>query len=330
MEQARITHREEWEQQVSQTLFPLIVQGVRPEFAGTIKTLELPRGLTVSEVHVNANHLRRTERLVREDTSDHVLVLVQHSGRAVMRQGDREVLLTNGAAALADPSTPYELKMSNGSHQLVLLLPSTAVLAVGGSIREARTKLIPPESLALRSLVGLAAEMVASDDLGSEAEGAAAAAVDLLGAALSRFRATAGGSVALSAQGGQRRLVQEFIYRNLGDPRLSVDSVAKAHGISSRHLATLFAPDSSPGAFIRRARLERIYADLTNPGLVWLTAAEIAARWGYINYTTLNRAFHREFGTAPGQVREHGKSSHGEAPTQGKPATGRLPLPAEF
>lgn len=308
MEQARVTHREEWEKQVSQTLFPLLIQDVRPEFTGTIKTLELPRGLTVSEVHVDANHLRRTERLVRQDPSSHVLVLVQRSGRAVMRQGDREVLLSNGAAALADPSTPYELKMSNGSHQLVLLLPSTAVLAAGGSIREARTRLIPSESLALRSLAGLAAELVASDDLGSEAEGAAAAAVDLLGAALARFKTTSGRSVELNTQGGQRRLVQEFIYRNLGDPRLSVDSVARAHGISSRHLATLFAPDSSPGAFIRRARLERIYTDLTNPALVSLTAAEIAARWGYINYATLNRAFHREFGIAPGQVREYGKN----------------------
>jgi AraC-like DNA-binding protein len=308
MEQARITHRDEWEKQVSETLFPLIIQNVRPEFAGTIKTLELPRGLTVSEVYVDANHLKRTERLVRQDASEHVLVLVQSSGKAVMRQADREVLLANGAAALADPSSPYELKMSNGSHQLVLLLPSATVLAAGGDILEARTRLIPPESLALRSLAGLARELVATTDLGSEAEGAAAAAVDLLGAALTRFKTTSGLPVESSTHEAQRRLVQEFVYRNLGNPGLSVDFVARAHGISARHLATLFGPDSSPGAFIRRARLERIYADLTNPQLMSATAADIAARWGYLNYATLNRAFHREFGIAPQQVREYGKA----------------------
>jgi AraC-like DNA-binding protein len=99
-------------------------------------------------------------------------------------------------------------------------------------------------------------------------------------------------------------LVQDFIHSHLDDPGLSVEAVARVHGISARHLSTLFGADSSPGAFIRRARLERIYSDLTNPQLAFMPAAQIAARWGFTNYATMNRAFHREFGMSPGTARE--------------------------
>jgi AraC-like DNA-binding protein len=37
-----------------------------------------------------------------------------------------------------------------------------------------------------------------------------------------------------------------------------------------------------------------------------VTASQIAARWGFDNYATLNRAFHREFGISPKQTREYG------------------------
>lgn len=305
MDPVRITNPQDWEEHVSDTIFSLLVQGVQPDFAATIRTVDLPRALRISEVHVDANHLKRSERLVRREPSDNVLILLQHDGRAVMRQGEREVFLSNGAATLADPSQPYELKMTANSHQLVLLFPAAALRAAGGKVSDIRTRLIPGESLALRSLATLATELVSSDGLGSEAEGVASAAFDLLRAALSRFGNT-GTPIELS-HGAQLRLVQNFIHKNLSDLGLSVESVARAHGVSSRHLATLFGPDSTPGSYIRRARLERVYSDLTNPEMASVPASQIAARWGFGNYATLNRAFHREFGISPSQTREFGR-----------------------
>jgi AraC-like DNA-binding protein len=72
--------------------------------------------------------------------------------------------------------------------------------------------------------------------------------------------------------------------------------------------ATLFGPDSTPGSFIRRARLDRIYSDLTNPEMASVTASQIAAQWGFGNYVTLNRAFHREFGISPSETREYSRT----------------------
>ncbi|WP_423184481.1 helix-turn-helix domain-containing protein [Arthrobacter sp. NyZ413] len=306
MEPLRINNPEDWEECVSDAYFPLLMNASPPDFEGSIKTTDLPRGMRLSEIQVGANHLKRTERLVRIEPSDNILVLFQHAGRAVMRQADRQVLLENGSAAIADPSEPYEVKMTQDSHQFVFLLPAASIRAAGAKVNEVRTLLLPGSSLAIRHLSALAAELVSKEVPSGEAEGLAAAAFDLLRGALSGLGAL-NVPVASVSHEAQRRLVQDYIHTHLSNPGLSVESVAKAHGISPRHLATLFGPDSTPGAYVRQARLQRIFDDLTDPALATLTASDIAARWGVTNYPTLTRAFRREFGMAPNEARAYGR-----------------------
>jgi AraC-like DNA-binding protein len=311
MEPVRIGNPEDWEARISNSFFPLLMNAVSPDFEGSIKTMDLPRGMRLSEVHVGPNHLKRTERLVRAEPSDHILVLFQHAGRAVMRQAEREVLLENGSATIADPSEPYEVKMTRNSHQFVFLVPAASIRAAGVKVSDVRTLLLPGSSLAVRHLSSLAAELVSAEVPSGEAEGLASAAFDLLRGALNGLGALNTTVVSVSHE-AQRRLVQDYIQAHLSTPGLSVESVAKAHGISPRHLATLFGPDSTPGAYIRHARLQRIFDDLTNPALKTLTASDIAARWGVTNYPTLTRAFRREYGMAPNEARAYVRWSPAE------------------
>lgn len=311
MEPVRIGNPEDWEQCVSDAYFPLLMNAAPSDFEGSIKTTDLPRGMRLSEIHVGANHLKRTERLVRIEPSDNVLVLFQHEGRAVMRQAERQVLLENGSATIADPSEPYEVKMTRNSHQFVFLLPAASIRAAGAKVSDVRTLLLPGSSLAVRQLSSLAAELVSAEVPSGEAEGLAAAAFDLLRGALSGLGAL-NAPIASVSHEARRRVVQDYIHGHLSNPGLSVESVAKAHGISPRHLATLFGPDSTPGAYIRHARLQRIFDDLTNPALEALTASDIAARWGLTNYPSLTRAFRREYGTAPNEARAYGRWTRAE------------------
>lgn len=306
MEPARTRNTDDWQQRISESFFPLLLNAAQPDFEASITTIDLPRGMRISKVDVEANHLKRTERLVRTQPSEHVLVLFQHTGKAIMRQAERQVVLENGSAAIADPTEPYEVKMTGGSHQMVFFLPESAIRAAGSQVRDVRTRLLPGNSLAIRSLSSLAADIVSSYIAPGEAEGLAAAAFDLLRGALGRL-GSASASVSAASHEAQRRIVQEYIHAHLGNPGLSVESVAKAHHISPRHLATLFGPDLTPGAYIRRARLQRIYDDLTNPDLAGRTAAEIGSRWGFINYPTLSRAFQREFDLTPNEARAYGR-----------------------
>ncbi|WP_437773404.1 helix-turn-helix domain-containing protein [Arthrobacter sp. KNU40] len=308
MDSAQFRSVEAWERRISESHFPLLMNAARPDFKASISTVDLPRGMRISEIDVESNHLKRTEHLVRTQPSDHVLVVLQQSGKAVIRQLDRQVVLENGSGAIADPNAPYEIKMTRGSHQLVLLLPEASLRAGGAKVSEVRTKLLPADSLAIRSLSSLARDLVVTDIAPEEAEGLAAAAFDLLRGALGRL-GTLSLTVASASHEAQRRLVKEYIQGHLENPGLSVESVAKSHHISPRHLATLFGPESTPGAYIRQARLQRIFDDLTNPSMQSLTASQIASRWGFTNYPTLSRAFRRQFGVAPNEARVYGREA---------------------
>ncbi|MFD0351583.1 helix-turn-helix domain-containing protein [Kitasatospora aburaviensis] len=70
--------------------------------------------------------------------------------------------------------------------------------------------------------------------------------------------------------------------------------------MSLRTLYTLFGdrPAGVAGT-IRRRRLERCHADLARPGLRDRPVQAIAARWGFANHSTFNRAFREAYGTTP-------------------------------
>ena len=100
------------------------------------------------------------------------------------------------------------------------------------------------------------------------------------------------------------RLAQAKHYCNthLADPDLSPARVASALGISVRGLHLLF--EHSGGTFARyvmRRRLEECRTALT--GTPNRSIADIAFGWGFNSLPTFYRAFQREFGIAPGEIR---------------------------
>jgi AraC-like DNA-binding protein len=91
---------------------------------------------------------------------------------------------------------------------------------------------------------------------------------------------------------------------HLGDPDLSVGSVARHHGISPRYLHRLFRRrDLTFAAWVRRERLTRVHRDLQDPALATRTTAVIAAGWGIRDPAHLGRALKREFGLTAAEIR---------------------------
>jgi len=105
-----------------------------------------------------------------------------------------------------------------------------------------------------------------------------------------------------------RARIRAFVDHNLADPALSPGVVAARHHISVRLLHLLFREEpETVGASIRRLRLERSRADLTDPRLGHRSIGEIAARWGFRHPADFSRAFRRAYGMAPSDVR---RASH--------------------
>lgn len=94
--------------------------------------------------------------------------------------------------------------------------------------------------------------------------------------------------------------IRAYIKQHLGDPDLSVETVAYAHDISQRHLFKLCAAaDFSLEQWIISERLIRARDDLARPALRALPVAAIARRWGFTNASHFSRRFRLMFGLSP-------------------------------
>lgn len=100
--------------------------------------------------------------------------------------------------------------------------------------------------------------------------------------------------------------VCQAIERKLDDPDLAPAKVALAEGISERYLQKLFeGTGSSFTHYLRERRLQRTWADLSNPAEAHHSISEIAFRSGFNDSAHFSRAFRHRFGLSPREFRQH-------------------------
>ncbi|UVM70401.1 helix-turn-helix domain-containing protein [Pseudomonas alvandae] len=97
---------------------------------------------------------------------------------------------------------------------------------------------------------------------------------------------------------------KQCILEQLADPTLSCERVAAQTGISTRHLARLFAlEDTQPHRFILEKRLQRAFQVLSREESRGLDIAEIAYQQGFSSQAHFARAFKAHYGRTPSEVR---------------------------
>jgi AraC-like DNA-binding protein len=98
--------------------------------------------------------------------------------------------------------------------------------------------------------------------------------------------------------------IRADVLANLGHVRLSAKTVARRHGVSDRHVHVLFESTGQTfSRFVEEERLKYALALLNDPKLATISIGEVAARCGYTDHSTFTRAFRRQFGAAPKDVR---------------------------
>jgi AraC-like DNA-binding protein len=100
------------------------------------------------------------------------------------------------------------------------------------------------------------------------------------------------------------REVKALALRSLQIPGLSPSSLAREVGISLRTLHRLFSLSGETfGAWLREARLERCWRELTEPSRAECTIAAVAFGWGFSDLRTFNRALVARYGMTPTAAR---------------------------
>lgn len=97
---------------------------------------------------------------------------------------------------------------------------------------------------------------------------------------------------------------KQCILEQLADPTLSCERVAAQTGVSTRHLARLFAlEDTQPHRFILEKRLQRAFQVLSSGEGRGLDIAEVAYQHGFSSQAHFARVFKAHYGRTPSEVR---------------------------
>jgi AraC family transcriptional regulator, positive regulator of tynA and feaB len=223
------------------------------------------------------------------------------TGVETVREGGREITLSQGNIAIWDGLQPTDIEVVKPFHKRTLLFPRERVRAVCPRLTDLRS--LPsldtsgPARLLVRYMNALAVEL---PQLG------AAAAVSAANVALELLRATVEPELP-SGRTAQRTAMRADIRRHirnhLQDPDLGPTAIARAFAMSVRALHALFEDgDESVAVIVRNERLQRCLEDLQQRNADSVT--EIAYRWGFCETAHFSRVFKRRFGLTPSEARQ--------------------------
>jgi AraC family transcriptional activator of tynA and feaB len=273
---------------------------LRDGFAGTVT--QRPLGaLSLAQIDSQRQRVRRTETDIARAPRAGYYANLQVRGVSLMRQGDRQTVLRPGDLAVVDTGEPFRFDFGADFRQLSFFVPGPLLDAqTSGPVRTA-TRIGTAAGVgaavrhALGALNGPAIAPATAARLAVHTGGLLAAALEPVVAA-----------DPVRAPRSHSRAVAD-IEEHLTDDDLSPAATARRLGVSVRGLHGLFAGgERSYTATVRRLRLEQAYRDLRDPARDRLRVIDVATAAGFVGVAAFHRAFRREYGRTPGQVRSYG------------------------
>jgi acetamidase/formamidase/AraC-like DNA-binding protein len=129
--------------------------------------------------------------------------------------------------------------------------------------------------------------------------------VDLLLTLAHQLAASTSDAGSSATQSALLHRICQTIERRLDDPGLVPARVAQAEGISERYLQKLFETVGDNFThYVRERRLQRAWADLSNPSEAHRSISEIAYAYGFGDSAHFSRAFRHRFGLPPREFRQ--------------------------
>jgi AraC-like DNA-binding protein len=247
--------------------------------------------------------LSRTPPLIARDAGDGAVLVLPREGTVRLAQYGRGATLTTGEPALLDLRGPFSLQQQAAGRLSLFRLPGHALHLPHRALRAVTGSALPTG----RGASALLAPMLLNLD--PTAGRLAPAVAERLGGIVTEFTAAAVAELtehhddpAGPARGHLVTAVRRYIDQHLGDPDLSAEGIAAAHGISVRYLHRLFEPEGvTVGRLIQRLRVERCERELARRGRVSPSITAVALRWGFRSPAHFSRAFKAVHGRSPRQ-----------------------------
>ncbi|WP_336087075.1 helix-turn-helix transcriptional regulator [Nocardia sp. SSK8] len=301
---AAVTPRESfdmWSSIMSESVLPCSMEplGEGPHY-GSLTPQVMAEAISIAVASNSAELARRTPRHIARVPAPYVLAGLTLAGVSEVTTGEHRQRVPIGSMFLIDGERPQEARTSAYTALLIRVRKDALMRASG--LREdsfpAFTLVEPVAHGALvtdffRRLITLPGETIGAVPVLN-------AGIELLGAALAL-----GGGVAASpaSETLEREHLLRYLRDNLADPRLTVDRIADACGMSRRTLFRLLGDESGgPMALLRTLRIDRARQLLA--AAPDRTVASIAHACGFTGDRNFYRVFRGETGMTPAEYRE--------------------------
>lgn len=268
----------------------------------------------------------RDTRCITSTDPDLLKVSLHRGGPVTLDQDGRHCALRPGDLVAYETARPYRLTGVDRSEMVVIAIPR-GMLGASADLIGRRTAVAVPCERGTRAVVAGLLSGLADDLDALPGPGGVHLADALVSLVISAFAEPPAEGAEDGTEPADRILA--YALANLADPGLCADTVARAHGISTRYLYKILQRrDIGFAAWVRNERLRRIRRDLADPAFTHRTVAAIAARWGMTEAGHLSRAFRAEFGQTPSEFRRTLPGRPEPAPPRpDRAATGRRTLP---
>jgi len=291
-----------WRELICEAFLALTPESdLRDGFAGTVTQWPLA-DLSIARIDSRRQQVQRTERDLTRSPLTGYYANFQLRGSSLMTQHGRSTVLRPGDLALVDTAEPFAFDFREDFRQLSLYLPKPLLdQQLAGPVRTA-TRV--DTATGIGAAVRHALLALTRDDLAEDT--AARLAVNgcgLLAIALEQAAASGVAPAALRHDGIHAAALAD-IEEHLTDDDLSAPATARRLGVSVRLLYAVFARcQLSFAAEVRRRRLECAWRDLQDPARAHLRVIDVAVAAGFTDVTSFHRAFRREYGRTPGEIR---------------------------
>jgi AraC-like DNA-binding protein len=254
----------------------------------------------VAEIAGNPHAVERTPGKVRSQPKDATFVSMMIEGDAFFYHSGGCLTLRPGDTVVYDTDRPYLFGFGSSMHQLLVDIPRELPAERCDLRSTSRGPVLVPgddpgaAGTSARALRRMLLELV-TDPAGAQ-DAVGEQVLDLVHTMHTGRGSSSGTAHLLSAKA--------YIAGHLHDPGLCVDVIARAVGVTPRHLNRAFAAEQTTVAqYLLARRLDRAKADLAAPELAGYRIADIAFRWGFSSQAHFSRLFRARFGCSPTEMR---------------------------
>lgn len=263
-------------------------------------------GIESVVVATDVQRIIRTSKAIRQDQGENYFLILQQTGRAMMRQNDTSCLLHPGDFVLIDSSIPSEFVFfGNYTRQLSLHLPRAEMHARFGYDLIRGGIAVPRQDATSIGISAVVAKVLSRDTTGTVADTYLREALfGLLGAMLHERSGTDGYKNIDSDISGARALAsgQAYIDAHYRSPDFSIADMADDLGMSLRQLQRGFsALGTTPTKYLLQKRLEHVRRALDDrsAGRRVDLVSSIAYEAGFSDLSYFHRCYRRTFGASP-------------------------------